>query len=102
MRPAKLGKLGVVILVCLPQGSIKGATCWAVVGRRFGLLESDPCFVMLRVVRVALDGIPCVRRRRVQFVTLTVGFRNRRVELLMRDPYGLLMAALRGSDGFVE
>jgi hypothetical protein len=35
---AKLGKLGVVVLVGLTERSIEGPTCWAVIGRRFGLL----------------------------------------------------------------
>jgi hypothetical protein len=58
MRSAKIGKLGVVILIGLTKRSIEGATCWAVIGGRFGLLKSHPCLFVLRMVWVALDRIP--------------------------------------------
>jgi hypothetical protein len=102
MRVAKLGKLGMVVLVGLSKRSIKGATCGAMIGGRFGLLKSHPCFIVLRMVGVALDRIPRLRGRFVEVVTLTVSFGYRCVELLVRVPYGLLMSVLGRSHSLIE
>jgi len=83
-----------IVLIGLSKRSIKSTTRGTVIGGCFGLLKCYQRFVILRKVGVSLDGIPRLRSRVVEVVTLTVGFGYRCVELLVRVLYGLLLTPM--------